>query len=100
MYIQETFINRTEDHIIDRTDVYLPWTGDKGKLFTSLQKEYGRCTGKVYVNTKDGKTKAIGWVFEGKDSYTDTKDTYIREVWVVLHKRQPSKVVTHYYEEL
>ena len=57
---------------------YSPWTMDKGKLFRSLRREFGRCTGRVYVDTPDGTPDAIGWVFVGKRD----KAGWARETWV------------------
>jgi hypothetical protein len=59
------------------------WTDNIGKLFRDCMQEYGRCTSKVYIDTKHG-TDAIGWVFLGRQQYDDSKDTYLREVWVTL----------------
>jgi hypothetical protein len=86
MLIQETFINKTEGHGIGDSDKYEPFTDNIGQLFRSLQREYGRCVGKVYQDTPDG-TKQTGWVFEGMDKYTDTGDKYLREVWVTLYEK-------------
>jgi hypothetical protein len=80
--IRETFVNATDNHMIGEevcTDLF---TQDRGELFRSLRKEYGRCISSVYVDTKDGPPQRVGWVFQKRDHYTDTHEPYLREVWV------------------
>ena len=55
--------------------------------FRNCQHEYGRCTGKVYIDRTDGEIWPIGWVFESRESYADrsypnNKETYLRRTWV------------------
>jgi hypothetical protein len=98
LYIQESFINKTEGYRFGDSDVYETFTDDRGELYRSLQKEYGRCVSKIYVDRTDGgPPKAIGWVFEGRARYEDTGERYLREVWVTLHERQPTKTVEYHY---
>lgn len=91
--------NATEEH-----GIYFDEVTDAGdvtvkRLFRLCAKEYGRCIGKIYVDTKDGETKAVGWVFQKRERYTDCKDTYIHETWVEVAKeveRIPAQLkVTH-----
>lgn len=52
------------------------------ELFDDLVGDYGRCTGRVYVDSKE-RTIPIGWVFESRQKYEDDpSQTYLREVWV------------------
>lgn len=104
MKMQETYINQTRGCSYGATDWYEPYTDNVGKLFRSLQREYGRCSGKVYIDTKTG-TKAIGWVFEKRQMYDDARgndperDYYIREVWVSLAQdvvEIPAKTIVTY----
>lgn len=85
MLIRETFVNKTKNHTFSKTDWYEPFTSDRGKLFRELQREYGRCGSKMYVDTPAG-PKQTGWVFENKMEYTDYRGRgdryYVREVWV------------------
>lgn len=60
----------------------------KGELYRECVREFGRCTGKVYVDTKTG-TKQRGWVFVKRMKYEDSKDVYLREVWVTVHESLP-----------
>jgi hypothetical protein len=91
MLISETFINATKGYQFGNSEPYEPFTDDTGRLFRSLQREYGRCQSRVYIDTKNG-TKAIGWVFSKVMTYEDaradwSKDQreYVREVWVNLY---------------
>jgi hypothetical protein len=66
---------------------YEPFTDNLSKLFRFLQKEYGACSSKVYVDTPDGTPDEIGWVFRKRMPFDDCpKQTFIREVWVT-HKQ-------------
>jgi hypothetical protein len=87
-HIQETYVNRTENHIYGESAIEETNTDNLGVLFRALQKEWGRCESKVYVDTPEG-TKHIGWTFarmsryeggrlKGKDAW------YCREVWVTV----------------
>lgn len=84
MKVQIVVANKTENYIIFE-DIQ-EW--DNGlcetpsEVYKSAQKEYGRCVSKMYIDTKDGKTKHIGWVFEKKYLYEDTQKPYIQETWI------------------
>jgi hypothetical protein len=55
-----------------------------GDIFRYSQKEFGRCVSKVYQDTKDG-VKAVGWVFQKRERYEDSRETFIHETWVSLY---------------
>ena len=97
MLIQEAWVNRTKDYRIGESDIYEPFTDNIKKLFKSLMKEYGRCTGKVRIDP-DG--KAIGWVFEKRTKYSDAKETFLQETWVTLHKEKPTVTSKYHYNFL
>lgn len=82
MLISEVFINETKGYRFGNTEPYEPFTDDIGKLFRSLQREYGRCMGRMYVEPNN---EPIGWVFSKKMQYEDSHEEYVREVWVKLH---------------
>ncbi len=97
--IQEKYVNETKGYRIGESEPYEPYTLDIGDLFLDMQREYGRCIGKVYVGDytiKDGAgdqyvpSRAVGWVFQSRQQYTDTgrhgrpAEFYIREVWVTF----------------
>jgi len=82
-------VNATEGHIIcdEKTEV----DGNKGDVFRKLRKKYGKCTGKVYIDKKDGRTLHTGWVFVKNEKYEDTKEKYLHEVWA--SRLQPEKLI-------
>jgi hypothetical protein len=94
--IRETFVDQAKDCVFGETDWYQPWTDDRGQLFRALQREYGRCTGKVYAERADGDAP-VGWVFERRDQYADTgrhgrpAKYYIREVWISVREEADSE---------
>lgn len=51
----------------------------RGELYRHALREYGRCTGKVYVDTDDG-AKAVGWVFVKREHYSEP---YLCTTWVM-----------------
>jgi len=57
----------------------------RGEVFRWLQREYGACTSKVYVDTPD-QPRAIGWVFEKRVPYDDSRETYLQQTWVSFLK--------------
>jgi len=83
--IRETFVNETKGHRIGESDYYEPYTDDIGELFRNSQKEYGRCTGKMYQDMKAGYSKVCGWVFEKRIQYSDSNETFLQTTW--LHIR-------------
>ena len=89
MLIEETFINQTKGYRFGESGPIESGIDDIGELFRSLQREYGRCVSKVYVD-KDGGPGPIpvGWVFEKLMPYEDdSTDFYTREVWVTCLER-------------
>ena len=64
---------------------------NKGELFKTLAKEYGRCTGRMYYDGSDGAAIHIGWVFQKKVQYEDCKETYLQEAWASLAIVTPRK---------
>ena len=96
MLVEEHYHNKTEGYMVGESDLYEPFTDDIGRLFRFMQKEYGRCTSKVYVGDGDH----VGWAFEKKVMYTDADskdDRYIQEVWVTLHDSQPKRIIQYDY---
>lgn len=94
LWLRETFVNQTTGHQFGESDWTKPYTEERGKLFKVLQREYGRCSSKMYIDINgQPNPKAIGWVFEGSQEYSDNRgdchDSYIREVWVELFEGEP-----------
>jgi hypothetical protein len=55
----------------------------KGELFSHLQQEYGRCTGKVRVDRSNEEGVPVGWIFE------QTVDGRKVETWAILLRHDP-----------
>lgn len=95
LYVRESFVNLTEGYRFGDEPWYKAYTEDRGKLFRSMQREYGRCVSRIYIDapgrTVDGHYEPLplGWVFQKRMEYEDArrdwpadKRFYIREVWV------------------
>ena len=83
--IRESFVNATKGYRYGDDGWYKPFTDNLGELYRSLQREYGRCIGRVYIDMRaDGKAGPVpvGWVFVQRRSYDDSPETYLRETWV------------------
>lgn len=81
LMVSEVYVNATTDTRFGDSGIYECFTDSLGELFRRMQKEYGRCVSKVYIDSIKG-TKSVGWVFQKMMQYEDSKKTYIREVWV------------------
>jgi len=66
-----------------------------GALFRDLRSRFGRCESKVYIDRKDGTTRAIGWVFRrqttSREAYLEG-DPHICQQWVTVLKVAPRTV--------
>lgn len=101
LLVSETFVNATEHYrISDKLEPYEAWTDDAGKLFRTLQREYGKCIGSVYVDGEGGKPQKIGWVFQKRAKYEDTKESYLQEVWITLHTAKDTVTREEHYHIL
>lgn len=97
--IEESWVDKTRGLRVGDSGIYETFTSDKGELYRSLQREYGRCISKVHIDT-DNRVKSIGWVFEKKQKYDDVNEYYIQETWVTLHESQPTRTIEHHYKHL
>jgi hypothetical protein len=89
LLLHEAYLNRTEGHMIGEqrtpfSEVYFKPTA--AELYRYGLREYGRCTGKVWVDGDDGPPVHVGYVFEARDRYEDTGETYLREVWLTIER--------------
>lgn len=100
MLINETWVNATEGCKYGESGLYEPYTDNPGKLYKTLQREYGRCISKVYVDLPDNKVQAIGWVFVKRAKYEDCNKTYLQETWVELYDDYPEVEKTYHYHVL
>lgn len=94
LVISESFINATTETRYGNADWYEPFTDNIGRLYKDLQREYGRYTGHVYVDTSTRDSVPVGWVFVKRVEYEDAgrygsrgDKTYLREVWVSVGER-------------
>lgn len=83
LLVRETFTNEDKGYRFGESEWYEAYTDDRGKLFRSMQREYGRCVSSVYVEPN---AKPVGWYFERREQYEDAAETYTRGVWVELRE--------------
>lgn len=105
LMVREEYVNATKGHRFgDSGGESEAFTEDRGELYRALVREYGRCTGKVYVDRKVAvngdpahgftyEPLPIGWVFLKRMDYEDAhripagrERTYLREVWVMVRE--------------
>ena len=99
MLLQETYVDGDRNAVIGESEPYEPFTEDVGELFRHGLREYGRCTGHVYIDAPD-KPRKVGWVFERREKYEDCDKMYLRVVWVTLHAAKPTVERTVHYHFL
>ncbi len=113
MILQEEHVNATEHYRFGDTQIEISDTifdpESKtliGDIFKYCQHEFGRCTGKVYIDTRTDDdpphkyphTKHVGWVFQKRDRYEDTKEFYLHETWVTLLDKDETIRVREYHD--
>lgn len=88
----ETAGYRFSDHDEEVPDWLLREDGtpDTGAIYRECQREYGRCTGSVYVDRDGGPPERIGWHFVSRQQYEDTGEPYLRGAWVSLFTETPA----------
>ena len=99
LYVSESYVNATENSLFGDSEVYETSYDTPGDLYRAMQREYGRCTSKVYIDAEGG-PKQVGWVFQSRQRYEDAPDTYLREVWVTVHEAPPTKTTEYHYAAL
>jgi len=93
------------DDEIELADTWMGEDATIGEIYRAMQKEYGRCTGKVYIDRREDsdpegtypRTIAIGWVFEKREKYEDCNKTFIHETWVSLVDKDETTRVIEYH---
>ncbi len=98
LFAQETWINATAGYSIGESDVYETFTDNRGELYRAMVRSYGRCTGKVYVDTPQG-PRAVGWVFCKRQRYDDSPETFLLETWVTVHTSKPTRTIEYHYAD-
>ena len=93
--VQEVHTDQTRNAIVGETDWYEPGTTDTRELYKQWRREYGRCSGKMYQDSKDGKMYHVGYIFVARVPYgedcmasnrragrrTAKAETYLCEMW-------------------
>jgi len=101
LYVQEEFVDASRCARYGESGVYETGYDTVGTLYRALRREWGRCTGKVYVDQtcpeRGAYSQAIGWVFIKRVRYEDSRETYLREVWATVHDRPPVESQTFHY---
>jgi hypothetical protein len=100
LMVNESWVNATKGWRCGESGVYETCVNNVYQLFRAMQKEYGRCVSKMYVDEANGKAKHIGWVFQKRRQYDDCKETYIQETWVSVHEKPDETSVTSFYKSL
>jgi hypothetical protein len=103
--IKETYINKGEDTIFGESPWMDAYSATWEQAYRSARSEFGRCTGKIYRDVRvqgdypppfparpaqrreTREVRHVGWVFQGRDKYGDTGETYLREVWVEVREK-------------
>ena len=80
---KDTGVNATEGYTMySESDIeFQEYQG-----FKALVKEFGRCISRQYVDGSNGKAISIGYVFQKREFYSDTKESFIKETWVSLYR--------------
>ncbi len=99
LYIRESYVNATKGYIIGDTEVYESCHDSVGEVYRGSMKLYGRCTSKMYIDTKKG-VEHVGWVFVKRMKYEDCDETYLQETWVSVHDKPDTVARTSYYKYL
>lgn len=101
MLVQESFVNATKGYRFGDSEPYEIFTENIGVLFASLQREYGRCVSRIYVDLEsEPQPIAVGWVFQKRMRYEDTADYYLREVWITMLEKVDTVTRERHYHKL
>jgi uncharacterized protein (DUF2461 family) len=72
--IQETYMDVDRNVRFDQ-EPYEAYTDDVSRLFRSLQREHGRCTGRVYISAQQDNARRMvaAWGGEERHDHTQVK---------------------------
>ena len=93
IWLQEEYVNKTQGYRVGSSEVFESRFETKSEVYQYCLKEFGKCVGKVYV----GEGQHIGWIFQKLVKYEDSKEKYLQEVWVSLHKGLPTTTISYDY---
>lgn len=92
LYIQETFVDDTNNAISHIGDVVETDVKSLKELYRALRKKGGRIT-KMFR----GEGIHVGYIVTRKQNYDCSDDTYIESIWIeLLEKVQVARVVNEY----
>lgn len=98
LLISEDFVDKKKEMRLGSTEVYETVYSSVKELYLALRKQYGKCVSSIYVDSPGkAKSRRIGWVFEKKEKYIDSKEEYLRETWVTVHKDFPVTKTEYQY---
>ena len=112
LFIETVSMNATNGYRITDPEFVETRFDDKGELYRSLVKEYGKCVSKQYIDGSDGKPVQIGWVFAKREWYSDVRQgcsmkgfdkavrdkyTFIMETWISVHTEKPTVTTTNHF---
>lgn len=84
-----------EVEIIERHLLTEEETPDFGAIFRAMRSEHGRCQSSIYVDTKEGPPRKIGWYFLKREHYDERRyygepltvhNSYLRGAWITLYE--------------
>jgi hypothetical protein len=105
IWVMEEAVDATRGYRLGSSEPYESWFTCGKRLFAACQKDYGRCTSRMYVDLANGTAKHVGWVFQKLKEYEDAdraglkgKDRYfLQEMWISLHKGPPQRTIRYQY---
>ena len=97
LFVSEQWTDAEENLNLGNSGIYETFTDSTGELYKAMQKEYGRCVSKMYIDTADGTAQQVGWVFQKRQKYDDCDQTYLQETWVTVHTAQPDVQKKYHY---
>ena len=109
IYVQESWVfvgsdrededgNITRDsYIMGESEIYETWASfaDMPRLYKRWLAEYGKCTGKMYIDGTDGKPIHVGYIFLQRIPYEDARskgETFLRETWISYYHKTETGV--------
>ena len=97
MWVQIDRVNETDGYSLGDSTWEDAGTDNVGEIFRHCQREFGRCTSKLYIDhTITGVAQPIGWTFEKQERYEDTHEPFILSTWAALHKEKPTLIYHHH----
>jgi len=101
LYVQESFVNKTKGDRFGDSEVYESRFETPSELYRHCIREYGRCTGKVFIDGNGDEVRHVGWTFLRSMEYEDSpKERYLREVWVTVYDGSPTRTTSYQYHEI